>query len=384
MFYGQKQLSCKSMIILSANTSWYLYNFRANTIKALLNQGHQVTCLSPHDDYTFRLKQLGCHWRPLEIDGMGLNIFNEIKLLFRLIKNFREIKPTVVLNFTIKNNIYGTLAAHLLKIPIINNISGLGTIFIRKDLKYRAIRFFYLRVLPLSTKIFCQNAEDIKLLKNLSGISGKQLQLIPGSGVDVNRFHPGLKNMNKKNKKKFRFLFSGRFLADKGIFELIEAAKKLNLLNIEYDLWLVGFQNNENISNINSSVINGWSRLPNVTIFESTHEIEKILSEVDCLVLPSYREGMPKSVLEACSMSLPVICTDVEGCNSVIEHSINGLLCKPKDAESLMETMKMMLSMPKNELEEMGDNGREVILKQFDERLVIKQTLDAINLIHEK
>jgi glycosyltransferase involved in cell wall biosynthesis len=384
MFYGLNLLHYNLVIILSANSSWYLYNFRKNTIKALLAEGYQVTCLSVKDSYTNKLIDLGCNWEQLYIDRKGLNIFKEVFLLLSIIKIFKKINPSVVLNFTIKNNIYGTLAAKIMRIPVINNISGLGTTFIRDEIRYKFIRFLYSFALSLSSKVFCQNQDDKNLLINILGVKNNLIELTPGSGVDTKRFHPDLKNTHVRSNQNFRFLFAGRLLADKGIFELIEAAKKLtSSTNIKFELWLVGFNNNDNISSIPLNVINQWSKVSNIFFFEPTEHIEKILCQVDCLVLPSYREGLPKSVLEACSMSLPVICSDVPGCNSIIIDSYNGFLCKAGCSQSLMESMMRMLSISELQRNEMGFNGRELMLKKFKEDIVINQTVGAIKTFNE-
>lgn len=371
------------MIVLSANSSWYLYNFRRNTILSLLNQGYSITCLSKEDEYTQKIKDLGCKWESLNIDGKGLNIYHEFKLLISFYKIFKRLRPRVVLNFTIKNNIYGTFASKLLYISSINNISGLGTAFIHNDIKFKLVRLLYSFALPLSTKIFCQNSEDKDLLVTKLGVKAELIDITPGSGVDINRFNPKKKTRIICPDNKFRFIYTGRFIKDKGIFELIEAFKQLYKENANAELWLVGFRENDNFSAINSSTIKEWSDHPSISILNPTHEIENILGDADCLVLPSYREGLSKSILEACAMSLPVICSNVPGCNSVIQDGVNGLYCKPKNSNSLKKVMNNMLSMEKTAIDNMGKRGRKIIKEKFDESIVINQTLNAIKEVYE-
>ena len=201
----------RQVITLSSNTSWYLFNFRASTIKRLLNDGFRVICLSPLDDYSQKLKdELQCEWQPLKMDNWGSNPVRDLALVYQFWRYYRELKPVAALHFTIKNNIYGTWAARALRIPAINNVSGLGTAFIRGGWVSAIVRLLYRASQPMAHRVFCQNAEDQKLLIESKLVSQARLEQLPGSGVDLDRFNPRLRQSRSGD---FRFLYAGRMLA---------------------------------------------------------------------------------------------------------------------------------------------------------------------------
>ena len=216
-------------IIFSANTSWYLFNFRASTIMAFKALGYEVICIAPEDGYSQKLiKDLGCIWESVTLDNKGSNPVLDLWFMWQLLKAYKRHKPIAVFNFTIKNNIYGTWAAKLAGVNAVNNVSGLGTSFINKGATSSIVRLLYKLSQPLAYKVFCQNEEDYQLLIINRLVAPQKLDLLPGSGVNVIRFNPNL--LNNKNSK-FIFLFVGRMLADKGLNELIAAAKQFRLLS---------------------------------------------------------------------------------------------------------------------------------------------------------
>ena len=367
------------VVILSANTSWYLYNFRSSTIKAFIKEGYRVICLSPKDDFSSRLQGLGCQVIQLKIDNKGTNPIKDFILMVRMFFLYKKINPKIVFHFTIKNNIYGTLAAYFANVKAVNNITGLGTAFIQKNFISRVVKFLYRITQPLADVVYCQNIEDYHLLVSEGLVAKDLLKQLPGSGVDVRRFHPNLKKKYTKEHKIFTFLFSGRLLADKGFNELISAFKIINDKKIKCNLWVCGFVDQLNKSSIAIHQINDYQReFEWFTWLGSVDQIEETLAQVDCLVLPSYREGMPRSILEACSMEIPVITTDVPGCRNIISNQYNGLLCKSKDIESLKDALALMMNMSPDVRQEMGKNGRKHILKYYDERLVIQEAVKEL------
>lgn len=366
------------VLIFSANSSWYLFNFRLNTLKAFLNNGYKVYCLSPMDDYSHLLEDIGCSWIKLDIDNKGFNPFVDLKLFFNLFKIFYRIKPSTVFNFTIKNNIYGTFASFLLRIRSINNISGFGTAFIHSGLKYFIARRLYIFALKLSTKVFCQNKDDYKFILENRFVDESRIDLLPGSGIDLNKFQ---KKANKISPSinDFIFIYAGRLLYDKGIKELVKAFDQIDQSRFPSKLWIIGFRDSKNISAIKKSDIETWDKKRNIFILEPSNSIETVLSKVSCFVLPSYREGMPRSILEACAMELPIICTDVPGCRDIVTNNLNGYLCKPQDDQSLLEAMKNMLKLPIEKRLKMGVEGRKIVEQSFSEEIVIKKALDVID-----
>ena len=366
------------IITLSANTSWYLYNFRSSTIKEFIGMGYQVICIAPEDNFSHKLESLGCQWIALEMDNKGTNPLKDVFICLKLFRLYKKIKPFVVFHFTIKNNIYGTWAASILNIPSINNITGLGTAFLKQNFISLVVKGLYKSSQPLAHKIFCQNKEDYFFLINKNLIPENKLFLLPGSGVNLQRFNPSLRKLYNEKDNQFKLLFCGRMLADKGLFELIKSLEEVNLHEIKCRLRLQGFIDNKNISAISDAQISQWSRLEWVDWKGPTDAIEEVMSLVDGVVLPSYREGMPRTLLEACAMGLPVIATNVPGCNDIVKDGINGFLCEPKNSDSLRDAILKLLDMPYEERINMGKKGREQVKEKFDEKYVVQAAVSSV------
>jgi glycosyltransferase involved in cell wall biosynthesis len=369
-------LSPGTVISLSANTSWYLFNFRKSTIARLLALGCRVVCLAPEDEYSDRLEQLGCEWYPLSMDNGGSNPVRDAALLLQLSRYYRRIRPAAALHFTVKNNVYGTWAARLFGVPAINNVSGLGTAFIRSGWVSFVVRVLYRASQPFAAFVFCQNEEDQRLLVDRQLVPVERLALLPGSGVDLHRFNPSLRRGHDGD---FRFLYAGRMLADKGLRELCEAIRQLREEGYDAMLWLCGFSDVSNVSAISVAELEQWGQEPCIEWLGPTDAIEGVLAEVDCVVLPSYREGLPRSLLEAGAMGLPVVATDVPGCRHVIEDGVNGLLCAPRDTASLKRALVRMLTLSEPERDALGAQGRSVVEERFSEARVIDATVAAIS-----
>lgn len=368
------------LVTISANTSWYLYNFRASTIRAFVDAGYRVICLSPPDAYSNRLTELGCEWRPLPMDNASTNPAKDIALLYRFRKLYRELRPAVAFHFTIKNNVYGTWAARSLGIPSVNNVSGLGTAFIRQGFLASVVRSLYKTSQPLAYRVFCQNLEDFELLVSRRLVPSSRLKLLPGSGVDLMRYHPNLR-IPRPDGSPFRLLYAGRMLADKGLNELIEAIGRINDGAVRVELSLCGFAGAENVSAIQESTLQDWAQRPGVRWIGPSDNMPDDYADADAVVLPSYREGMPRSLLEAAAMGLPVVTTDVPGCRHIVTHGVNGLLCEARSATSLQAAIEQMISLSDDERSVMGAAGRSRVEAEFDEKIVVEAALKVVREI---
>lgn len=366
-------------VCFSANTSWYLFNFHGNTIKTLVARGYDVHCVAPKDDYSEQLEcKLGAHFVPLLMDNAGNNPAKDVLTLLRLWGIYRRLSPMVVFQFTIKNNIYGTLAARLLNVPAVNNVSGLGTAFIHRGWVGKIVRLLYKISQPFATQVFCQNTEDQALLIQHKLVDQQKLALLPGSGVDLERFKP---MGSRPHNQPFQFLFVGRMLGDKGLYELVQAYAALKESGQQIHLKLLGFADAHNKTAISQQQLSQWQQLYGVEWLGVCDEVEQVLAQSDCVVLPSYREGLPRSLLEACAMALPVIATDVPGCRSVVQDGFNGLLCQVQSVSSLRNAMQTMINLSTAERQQMGENGRAFVEEKFSHSLVYaayQQVLDSI------
>lgn len=369
--------SQRSTITLSANTSWYLFNFRASTIRALSAAGHRVVCMSPPDAYGPRLPSLGCEWQPMPMDNAGTHPGRDLSLLGRFVRHYGHYKPAVAFHFTIKNNVYGTWAARALGVAAVNNVSGLGTAFIRPGPVAAVVRTLYRLSQPLAYRVFCQNAEDFELLRHRRLVPADRLQLLPGSGVDLQRFHPRLR-VGRAAGQPLRLLYAGRMLADKGLHELLEAVGRINDQGVRCELNLCGFAGAENVSAIDERQLQQWAQRPGVRWLGPNDDMPRVYSQADAVVLPSYREGMPRSLLEAAAMGLPTVASDVPGCRHIVTHGVNGLLCQARSADSLQAALEQLLVMTDAQRQALGAAGRTRVAAEFDEQLVVKAALDVV------
>ncbi|CAH7387935.1 Glycosyltransferase family 1 protein [Vibrio chagasii] len=365
-------------IVLSANTSWYLYNFRSSTIKALKSIGFDVFCVSPKDDYSSLLEsELACNWIELKMEPNRTSFLKDLNLLIAMFRIYSKIKPVALFNFTIKNNIYGTIAGRILGIRVINNISGLGTVFIQKSFTTTLVKILYRLTQPFAYKVFCQNPDDYQYLVRQRLIKASKLSLLPGSGVDVIRFNPSTRIIGNDN---FTFLYVGRMLIDKGVVELIEASSKLALKHKnKFRLILCGAYDPNNPRSVPEQFMSNLDEIPFIDWIGTTNEIENVYRLADCVVLPSYREGLPRTLLESGAMGLPSISTDVPGCRHVIIDSYNGYICKPKSSQSLLTSMQKMLTLEREGYDELSKNSRKHVEKYFDEKIVVNFALEAVD-----
>jgi glycosyltransferase involved in cell wall biosynthesis len=361
-------------IAIVLNTSWNIYNFRMNFVKALLSEGHVVHTIAPHDDYTHHLTEAGCIHHDLKMDSRGANPIKDSLLIFELLAKYRTIKPDVILHFTIKPNVYGTLAAALLRIPTINNVCGLGTIFLKKNWVSSIAINLYKFAFRFPKKVFFQNPDDLNLFVNNKLVKPGITDILPGSGINLKHFTPADFSRNTK----FTFLVVSRLITDKGILEYIDAIKQLKSAGVDARFQLLGAKDPHHKRGIKLEIIDEWIRSGVVEYLGITKDVRPFIKKSDCVVLPSYREGTPRTLLEAASTAKPIITTDVPGCHHVVTDNYNGLLCKLKDAHDLAQKMKSMMSFSDEILKSMGLNGRKKVEREFSEEVVISKYVNVL------
>jgi glycosyltransferase involved in cell wall biosynthesis len=361
-------------VAIVLNTSWNIYNFRMNFIKSLLAEGHEVHTVAPIDDYTSRLQQAGCIHHSVTMDSRGANPIRDFGLIIELWSIYRKLKPDIILHYTIKPNIYGTLAASMLKIPVINNVCGLGTVFLKKGIVSEIAMKLYRWAFRYPKKVFFQNSDDRKLFLDRKLVPSDIADLIPGSGVDLKRFTPGAPARNEK----FTFLLISRLITDKGVLEFIEAVKQLQSKGLDAKFQILGPKDPKHKRGIQLKTIDEWIHSGIVEYLGTTEDVRQFINKADCVVLPSYREGTPRTLLEAASSAKPIIATDVPGCHHVVVDQFNGLLCKMKDVNDLADKMTIMAGLDQESLKEMGANGRKKMELEFSEDIVIRKYIEAI------
>jgi glycosyltransferase involved in cell wall biosynthesis len=361
-------------IAIVLNTSWNIYNFRMNFIRSLQAQGHEVHTVAPIDDYTHFLTEEGCTHHAVRMDSRGANPIKDAALIVELWSIYRRLRPDIVLHYTIKPNVYGSLAAGLLGIPVINNFCGLGTVFLRDNLVSAIAIFLYRVSFRFATRVFFQNPDDLALFLNKKLVSGEKTDLIPGSGIDLNRFRP----VEFKRNTLFTFLLVSRLIADKGILEYIQAVKLLRAQGMKARFQILGAKDPRHKRGIKVKTIDEWISSGTIEYLGTTNDVRQFVHKADCIVLPSYREGTPRTLLEAASSCKPIIATDVPGCHQVVLHQFNGLLCKLKSPDDLAQKMTTMAAFDDETLKKFGENGRKKMEEEFDEKVVINKYIETI------
>jgi len=304
--------------------------------------------------------------------------------LFDFYKILRDEKPDVYLGYTVKPNVFGSLAAHIHGIRVINNIAGLGTVFGNKSWITAIVRQLYRFALSRSEKVFFQNCDDKSYFIKEGLIKENISDLLPGSGVDLQKFYPRARDLllpESTKRVSVKFLMSARLLWDKGVGEFVEAARSLKVKyrNVEFNL--MGFIDESNPQSVAASDIQRWVEEGVILYLGVASDVRPALHDADCVVLPSYyREGVPRSLLEAAAMAKPIITTDSVGCRQVVDDEVNGFLCKARDATDLASKMERFLQLTPKERELMGISGRQIAVNRFDEKLVIMKYLELIKL----
>jgi glycosyltransferase involved in cell wall biosynthesis len=365
-----------TIIAISSNTSWYLYNFRKNTILALIEQGYQVVAIAPEDEYSTKLSELGCEFIHINIDQGGTNPVRDFKTFFDFYRIYQVKNIDVVLNFTPKNNIYSTLAANFNGTKSINNIAGLGILFINESITSKIARFLYKISQTKASKLFFQNEDDRALFLEKKISTTVETERLPGSGVDLTRFTL----TPAPDDGKVRFLLIARMLYDKGIAQYVEAARALKeKFTDKVEFQLLGFLDVNNPSAVSKEDMQAWVDEGIVNYLGISDIVEQDIAKIDCMVLPSYyREGVPKSLLEAGAMGKPIVTTDNVGCRETVDDGVNGYLCELRSTESLIEKLELIINKSHQERLAMGEKSRLKIQNEFDENIVINKYLQAI------
>ena len=364
-------------IVLSANSDWNIVNFRGGLIRALRTAGYEPIVIAPQDPSTDkRMRELDVERIPIRIDRSGLNPWADLQLVGEYKRLLRRIRPAAYLGYTIKPNVYGCFAAASLGIPAIPNISGLGTAFIRSGPLQQIVKALYRVGFRRAPRVFFQNDEDRDLFVDRKIVRTDQARVLPGSGIDLDRFRPVPLPEGPPI-----FLLIGRLLRDKGVVEFVEAARQLRTEMPDGRFQLLGPIDDGNRTSVSKAELQSWIAQGVIEYLGTTDDVRPFIAAASAVVLPSYREGMPRSLLEAAAMGRPLIATDVPGCREIVEEGRNGLLCVVKDARSLASAMRRFAGMSLEDRIAMGKAARRKVQEEFSEERVIRAYLDALAAI---
>jgi glycosyltransferase involved in cell wall biosynthesis len=319
------------------------------------------------------MRELGVERIPIRLDRSGINPWADLNLLRAYRRLLERLRPVAYLGYTIKPNIYGSLAAASLGIPAIPNVSGLGTAFIRGGPLQQVASRLYKIGFRRSPVVFFHNGDDCQLFVERRMVRPEQARVLPGSGVDLERFAPA-----PVAERPPTFLFLGRLLRDKGVLEFVEAARSLRSGLPGACFQLLGPIDEGNRTAVTRQEIDSWVAQGVIDYLGTSDDVRPFIAAATAVVLPSYREGLPRSLLEAAAMARPLVAADVPGCRDVVEDGVNGYLCAVRDSDSLANAMRRLAELPRAERLAMGQAARRKVQAQFSEDFVIRAYLDIL------
>lgn len=374
-------IALTNKIILVANTAWSMFNFRHGLLSQLLDSGCELTVIAPYDEFSEKLRDMGCSVIDLPMAAKGVNPLQDLKLVYVLYKHYRQIKPDFIIHYTIKPNIYGSFAARLASIPSLAVTTGLGYTFVNDNVIAKVARWLYKFAFRYPKEVWFLNEDDRQKFLQHRLVACDKAILLHGEGVNLTYFAP---QINVQADGKVRFLLIARMLWDKGIGEFVEAARLVKATYPQATFQLLGACGVANPSVIERAQIAEWEAQGVVEYLGTTNDVRPLIANADCVVLPSfYREGVPRTLMEAAAMAKPLITTDNVGCRDVVLPGQSGFLCPIKNADALAACCEQFIGLSATERLAMGLRGRTLMAQQFDESLVIDQyfmTLKKYNI----
>ncbi|WAL82305.1 glycosyltransferase family 4 protein [Pandoraea sp. XJJ-1] len=366
-------------VLFCSNSFWSIHNFRGGPIRALLADGHPVHVVAPDDDYSPLLREMGCTVHLMPMASKGQNPLQDIGFAMRLYRLYRRVRPAVCFHYTIKPNIYGAMAAHWAGIPSVSITTGMGTVFINRSFITHVVRFLYRYAFRHTRENWLLNTADFDAMVNGGLVDIRKARLLPGEGINLDHFAPAPWPGDDGT---FRFLLIARLLRDKGVLEFVEAARALKVTMPHVRCQLLGPADVENPTAISREQVAAWEREGLVEYLGVTQEVRPFIAQAHCIVLPSYREGLSRTLLEASAMGRPVITTDVQGCREVVSEGVTGWVIPVQNAAALAAKMKQVAGMSAGDLAAVGEAGRAKVAQNFDERLVIAEYLRILGEVN--
>ena len=362
-------------VLMTVNAAWNIWNFRKPLVEALLADNHRVSVLAPQDQASGQLAAIGCDVHPLSMSAKGLNPLEGPRLQRQFQAAFRATRPDITLSFTIKNNIFGARAARSAGVPFVPNVTGLGTAFLSGKLLEQVAVQLYRSAFGQLPRVFFQNEDDRDIFLERRIIRPEQARLLPGSGIDLDHFAP---TAMPDPAAPPVFLMIARLLRDKGVIEFVEAARIIKAQHPQARFQLLGALGAQNRTAIDQAMVDDWTREGTIEYLGTAPDVRPAIATATCVVLPSYREGAPRTLIEAAAMARPVITTDVPGCRAVVDRDTSGFLCEVRNGRSLAQAMGRFLALNPLQRQRMGEAGRAKMVREFDQDLVIAAYREAI------
>lgn len=373
-------------IMFVSNASWTLFNYRLSLMRSLKSKGYDIVAVAPDDKYAKGISR-EFEFIPLNnLDRKSKNPIKDLKLFFVLYGIYKSAKPVLVLHYTVKPNIYGSLACRFLGIKSVASFLGLGYVFINNSVLTIFLKSILRFSLKYSAKVIFMNRDDLRLFKENKIL--KENGVVIPEGIDFSFFDsssagetadaainlPAIESRGGG----VRFLLIGRMLMDKGIQEFVAASKIVNQKYPDSYFELLGPLDSDNPSGISKQILQKWEEESSVKYLGETNDVRPYIARSNVIVLPSYREGSPRVLLEAMAMEKPIIATDSPGCRDIVEDGKNGFLVPIKDSRSLAAAMIKMIDMGSEKRSELGRHGKEKAKREYDDKIIIQSHLNLI------
>jgi glycosyltransferase involved in cell wall biosynthesis len=366
-------------IAFVSNSTWSVYNFRLDVLLNLKKLGYEIIVIATKDEYAFYLQEAGYLFVEVDFNNRTGNPLDDYLFYRKLKRIYRKYKPDFIFHYVTKPNIYGSLAAASLKIPSVAVITGLGYAFAKENWLNDLVKNLYTKALSEVNEAWFLNNEDAALFLREKIVSAEKVKILPGEGVNTAFFFPSRKTAGL-SEQPFRFIMSTRLLKSKGIPVYVEAVRILKQKNLNVHCRIIGFFEKQHPDSLTVEDLQGWEKEGLVMYDGFAKDVRPFLEESDCLVFPSaYNEGIPRCLMEAASMELPVITTMNTGCKEVLIENVTGYFCKINNAADLALQMEKMMKLPVTEREEMGRKGRALVIEKFEVTKVIGEYKRILN-----
>lgn len=359
-----------SKVLFLVNHDVVIYNFRLELVERLLADGYQVVISSPYGERIEDLKALGCEYHEIEINRHGMNPMAELKLISDYKKLLDQVKPDMVFAYTIKPNIYGSIACRSKKIPCVTNITGLGTAVENGGLIQKITVLLYKYAFTKVQRVFFQNTENMQFFVDHKIALGKH-DLLPGSGVNLQRFEV----LEYPAGDTVEFAFISRIMKEKGIDQYLEAAEYIRSKYPNTVFHVCGFCEDAYEDKLKDLTDKGI-----VNYHGMVRDVKGFLKRIHCTIHPTYYpEGLSNVLLESSACARPIITTDRSGCREVIDDGVNGFIVKQQDSQDLIEKIEKFLKLSADERKAMGLAGRSKVEKEFDRQIVVEKYVEEVN-----
>lgn len=363
-------------IALVVNEAWNMYNFRGGLMRRLMDEGHDITVLAPKDEFTEKIEAMGIRVIDIHINSKGVNPVEDFKLMLEFRKIYKRERFDIVFHYTIKPIIYGTLGARLAKVRSVGVTTGLGYAFINENMVSKIVRNLYRFSLSFTEDVWFLNSQDREVFLEKKIIPERKTFILPGEGIDLQEFKPLPRD---RSDDKRVFLMVARALWDKGVREYFEAAEIIRSKNKDAEFWFLGKVGVPNPTAVPMEFVEEYVDKGAVKYLGVTDSVAQVVKEADCFVLPSYREGISRVIMEAASMEKPVIASDVPGCSELVDEGINGYLCEPRNTEDLVRAMERFLKLNRSQAEAAGRAGRVKMQDEFSLESVAEVYINFLN-----